>query len=146
MVFGVDPEDGHRGDAMLGAEAFHELDRGERLEQREQRAAEQSRLLAGDDGDRLRIAQPCRRLDGLRRRAAPLLLGANDVGDRVARACLRAGTRDRLAPGARLARIAREEVGDSRVIERVIGHERPDPREPADVDGNVRGGGHAGDH
>ena len=60
---------------MIAGHEVGELQRGERLEQREQRAAKQSGLLAGDDGDGARIGELPRGLDGPGRRlAAPLLL------------------------------------------------------------------------
>ena len=107
------------------------------FEQREERAAEESRLLAGDDGDRLRIAKPRGCGHRLRGRAAPLLLRRHDAGNRLARARVLLASGNRLAPRARVARVAREEIGDLRVVERVVGDQRPDPREPADVDGDA---------
>jgi hypothetical protein len=44
---------------------------------------------------------------------------------------------NRLAPGVLIARVAREEIGDLRVIERVVGNQRPDPWEPPYVDGDA---------
>ena len=60
---------------------FGELDRGERLEQREEWSAEQSRLLAGDDGDGPGISQRPAGFDGARRGAAALLLRVDDRRD-----------------------------------------------------------------
>jgi hypothetical protein len=45
------------------------------------------------------------------------------------------GSGNRLTPGMRVARIAGEQIGHFRVIERVVGDQRPDPREAADVGG-----------
>ena len=68
MVLGVDPEDGDDRHVMVAGHEVGELQRGERLEQREQRAAKQSRLLAGDDGDGAGIGELPRGLDGPGRR------------------------------------------------------------------------------
>ena len=94
-------------------------------------------LLAGDDRDGLRIAKPRRCGQRLRRRAAPLLLRLHDAGNRLARARVLLASGNCLPPRARVARIAREEIGDLRVVERVVGDQRPDPREPADIDGDA---------
>ena len=60
VILGVDPEHGDARHPMLARDARRELKRGERLEQRERRPAEQSGLLAGDDGDRLRVGERLR--------------------------------------------------------------------------------------
>ena len=52
VILGVDPEDGDGRHVVVARHLLGELDRRQRLEQREERAAEQARLLAGDDGDR----------------------------------------------------------------------------------------------
>ena len=51
VIFGVDPEDRHRRHLVLAGNLVGQLQRGQRLEQREQRAAKETRLLAGDDRD-----------------------------------------------------------------------------------------------
>ena len=64
VIFGVDPEDGDGRHLVIARHLFGELQRGERLEQREQRSAEEARLLAGDESRRScdrRAAPPRRR-------------------------------------------------------------------------------------
>ena len=61
---------------MIARDLLGELERGQRLEQREQRTAEEPGLLAGDDGDRAAVGEQPRRLARARRRAAALLLAA----------------------------------------------------------------------
>ena len=62
------------------------------------------------------------------------------VRDRLAlpRMLLRAG--DRVAPRSRIGGIAGKELGDARVVERVVGRQPPDPGEPSNVDGESHGG------
>ena len=57
VILGIDPEHRDRTDALVGRHTAGELDRGDGLEQREQRTAKGASLLTGDDGDRLRVAQ-----------------------------------------------------------------------------------------
>ena len=78
VILGVDPEDGDRRHAVLLPHALGQPDRGDRLQQREERAAEEAGLLAGDDGDGLRIAQLRGGGDALRRGAATALLRRDD--------------------------------------------------------------------
>jgi len=66
---------------MLPRHALGELERGDRFEQREERPAEQTGLLAGHDGDGARVGQTLTRFDRGRRRASPLLLRGDDGGD-----------------------------------------------------------------
>jgi hypothetical protein len=137
VVFGVDPEDGDCRHAMRVSQRVREFNRRQRFQQGEQRAAEQPRLLPCDDGNGLRIAEARGRGPRFGGCAAPLLLCLKDVGDRVIRSRVRAGSGNRLRPRTRVARIAGEEIRDFRVIERVVGNERPDPRKPSDVDGDA---------
>ena len=83
---------------MVARDLFGHLEGGERLEQREQRAAKQSSLLAGDDRDGARIGELPRGLDGASRRLTPPLLRGDDVGDLRVRP--RTGSRagDRIGP------------------------------------------------
>jgi hypothetical protein len=55
---------------MLDCRAFSQPNRGDRLEEREQRTAEESRLLSGDDRDAPWIAQSGCRGQCIGRRAA----------------------------------------------------------------------------
>ena len=86
VIFGVDPEDGDGRHLVVARDLLGELERGERLEQREQRSAEEPGLLAGDDGDRLAIGEQRARFAGARRRLAPLLLRGDHARDVVAAA------------------------------------------------------------
>ena len=81
MILAVDPEDGDGRHVVLVAHALGEADRGDRLQQREERSAEEAGLLPGDDGDRSRVAQLLGGGEGGRRRAATALLRGDDVGD-----------------------------------------------------------------
>ena len=104
VILGVDPEDGDGRHAVVARHLLGELERGERLEQREQRAAEQSGLLAGDDRDRAadrRAAAPLRRARGGACRRS--LLRRDDRGDLGAAAIVRLRARDRVGPGGAIA-------------------------------------------
>jgi hypothetical protein len=120
VIFGIDPEHGDSRHAMLGAHLFGKTNRRDRLQQREQRPAEETSLLSGDDGDRLRIDELTCRIDGRVRRAASTLLTVKQVDDRLsfARELLRSG--NRLTPCGGIGRIASKEVGDARVVEDVV--------------------------
>ena len=98
-----------------------ELDGRESLQQREERAPEQSRLLAGDH----------RNVLGSRRRPAAVTAAAGAprrccCARRISTIASRArgwrlGPGNRLTPRTRFARIAGEQIGHFRVIERVVG-------------------------
>ena len=120
MVLGVNPEHGDRRDAVLGGSPLRQAEGGQRLEQREQRAAKQPRLLAGDDRDRLGISQPLRRGERVLRRRARPLLRQDEVGDGVTLARVPLRARDGVAPCRPVRRIAGIEVGDARIVERVV--------------------------
>ena len=123
---------------MLGRHPLGQANRRDRLQQREERAAEESRLLAGDDRDAQRIAQPRGRGERIRRRAAPALLRQRIVGDALAVARMALRARDGVAPRRRIRGIAGEELRHARVVERVVGGEPLDPRKPANLDGKAR--------
>ena len=57
VIFRFDPEDGDGRNVVLARDLLGQLDRRERLQQREQRAAEEPRLLAGDDRDGAGVRQ-----------------------------------------------------------------------------------------
>jgi hypothetical protein len=135
MVLGINPEDGDRRHAMLVPHTIGQTQCGQRLEQGEERSAEKSGLLPGDDGDRLRIAQLRGGGDGIRRSAATALLRLKDVGNGVAIPWMALGPCDCVAPRGGVGGIAGKKLGDAGVIERVIGRQSPNPRKPADVDG-----------
>ena len=139
VVFGVDPEHRDRRHLVVARHLLGELDRGQRLEQREQRAAEQPGLLAGDDGDRLAVGEQRAGLARARRRAAPLLLSGDDRGDFVAVPVVRLGPRDRVGPRGAVRRIAGKKRRYGSEIVRVVGREAADPGKPPDVDRNTHG-------
>jgi hypothetical protein len=124
---------------MLVPDLLGESDGGQRLEQREQRAAEESRLLSGDHGNGVPVAQLCRGRHGLGRGAAPLLLCLQDGGDAFPIARMRLRSSDGIPPCRRLGRVPREELGEPPVLERVILRQAPDPGKTTDVDGKPRG-------
>ena len=112
VILGVNPEDGDGGDVVIARHLLGKLERGERLEEREQRSAEESRLLTGENGDRSLIGEQPRRFAGARRRLTPLLLSGDDGGDVVAAAVVRLRSRDRVRPRRPIGRIAGEERRD----------------------------------
>ena len=99
---------------MLRANPLGEPDRGERLEQREQRPAEQPRLLAGDDGDRLRraVARRRRSLRPARRGGVAAPARGPAIVRPLTRMPLRA--RDRRFPRWRIGRVAGKEFRHAR--------------------------------
>ena len=82
VILGVDPEHGHDGHAVIFRHLRRQFHRRDRFEECEQGPAEQSGLLAGDDGNGLRIAQRCRCRECLGRGAAGSLLGLKQIGQR----------------------------------------------------------------
>ena len=84
VVFGLDPEDRDGRHLVLPRHLVGELERRQGLEQREQRTAEETRLLSGQDRDGLRIGEPRGRLDRPGRRLPPLLLSRDDRRDLAA--------------------------------------------------------------
>jgi len=114
VIFRIDPEDRDRRDPVIARHLLGELQRSERLQHREQRPAEQPRLLTGDDRDRARLGEQPRRLARARRRLTPVLLRGDHARDRVAAAILRLRPRNRVGPRAAIGGIAREERSDRR--------------------------------
>ena len=116
------------------ADLLRELHRGERLQQREQRAAEQPGLLAGDDCHGRRVGEPrCRRRWPPPGRAALLLLRQH-AGDLGGRPHVRLRARDGVGPGGGRRRVAGEKRRDvlrSRTRNRRRGG---DPGKAPDVD------------
>ena len=95
VVFGLDPEDRDGRHLVLPRHLVGELERRQGFEQREQRTAEETRLLSGQDRDRLRIGEMRRRFDRPGRRLPPLLLSRDDrrdLGRWRGCACVRAST------------------------------------------------------
>ena len=117
---------------MLGGGPFREAEDGQRLEEREQRAAKQPCLLAGDDRDGLGIAQPLRRGQGIGRCRPRALLRQDEVGDRVTLARMALRARNGVAPCRSVRRVTGKEVRDARMLKRVVTGEAPDPREDAE--------------
>ena len=141
MVFGVDPEDGDDRDAVLGADLVREAQRRQCLEQREERTTKQSRLLTSDDRDRARVPQQGRRGKCLRGRTSTLLLRANQAGHAIPLAPVPLGPGDGITPGGGVGRVAVEKLCQSTKVERVVGGQPPNPREPADIDSKFVLGG-----
>ena len=74
VILGFDPEHGDRRHAVFLRDPRGELRGRQSFVEREQRTAEQSGLLAGDDRDGIRIGEARRGLASGRRRVAPLEL------------------------------------------------------------------------
>ena len=106
---------------MFAPDTFGELKRRQRLEQREERPAKQSRLLTRDDGHRPGIGKEAAAAMRFRRCIAASLLRLQHLDERVPLPRVTRCTRDGVPPGARIAGVAGEEVGQARVVERVIG-------------------------
>ena len=134
MIFRLDPEHRDGRHVVLARDLFGELDRGQRLQQREQRAAEETRLLAGDDRHGAGVRQLTARVDRARRRLAAPLLRGDHRGDRVPPARMRLRPRDRARPVLTVRRVAGEERRHGAEIVRVIGGELADPGEAPHVD------------
>src|SRR4029079_8208335 len=109
------------------------LQRGDRLQQRVHRPAEDARLLPGHHRDGVGVGQPRRGGARGRRRAAVLLLRAQhlDQARAIARLLLRAC--HGLAPRVRLERGAGVEPFDLLEVVGVVAGQRTDPREAAHV-------------
>jgi hypothetical protein len=138
VIFGIDPEHRHRRHLVFGGDPFGQFERGEGLEQREQRSAEQSGLLAGDDGDGPGVDELLRLLSRSRRCAASFLLRGEHRGDIAALACMTLGGGDRARPRRRIGGIASKKWRDGPEIEGVVGRETPDPGEAAEIHRNPR--------
>ena len=144
VILGVDPEDGHHCDAVIAFDGRGQFHRRQRLQQREERAAEQPGLLSRDDDAGRRVGEPRRVVARRGRRLARRLLSGDQAGQ-----CLRLATRglrsaNRVGPCRGVGGVAGEEGRDLLVRERVVGRQAPDPRELADVDGERAGGGRCG--
>src|SRR5439155_3941792 len=98
---------------------------------REQRTAEESGLLTGDDRDRAPIGEEPARIAGAPRRLTALLLAGDDRSDTLAAVIVRLRARDRVGPRRPLGGIAGKKRRDRSKIVRIVRSEPPDPREPA---------------
>src|SRR5262249_20444142 len=125
------------GNVVIARNLTGELQCGKRLEQREQRPPEQTRLLSCDDRDRAPIGEQRAGLTCARRRLTALLLCGDDVRDVLAAAIVTLRARDGIGPGCAIGRIAGEEWGDRREVVGVIDREPTDPGEAPDVDGRA---------
>ena len=145
VVLGVDPEDRDHRHALLPADARGQPEGGDGLEQCVKRAAEQAGLLTGHDSHGGRIGQALGGGSCSVRCIAPCLLGGDDRGQFGTRPRVRALRRHLGRPRLRLRRIAGEERGDLRVVERVVERQRPHPGEASNIHGQperaVRGRG-----
>ena len=143
VILGVDPEDRHRRARRSSSRTrVGQPERGERLQEVKSGPPKRPGLLAGDDGDRSRVAQlRGGGAGGRRARRAGLLLRRAMRGQRVALAGMALRARDGVAPGVRVARVAGEERRQPAGVERVVGGEAIDPGKPADIDAQTRGRG-----
>ena len=134
MILGIDPENGHDIGVLLARRPAGELDGGDGFQQREERAAEGARLLAGEDRDRVGVGEFLSGLACGWRGAPPSLLDGKDTGDGRIRSSHRARPRDRVGPRLMRRRISGVERRDLGEVECVVARERPDPAEAAHVD------------
>ena len=141
MILGVDPEHGDHGDAVLARHLLRQLHRRQRFQKREQRSAEETGLLAGDDDDGLGIGEACSGFTCRRRGAAALLLGRDNARQLRRGADVRLAPLNRIGPGIGTCGIAREVRRDLLEAERVVGGEPSNPWESPDIDSQRR---HAG--
>ena len=88
VIFGSDPEHRHGIDA-LRAQMFGELDRGQSLEDRVERAGEKPGLLACNDDHGIFLTESLDVGEGQISRASPGVLIGERVSHGVARECLR---------------------------------------------------------
>jgi len=149
VILRVDPEHGDGRHVVVAFVAARELQRGERLQQREQRTAENAGLLTCEYRDRRGIGQA--RGGGARagRRVPLFLLCREDGSDPRAIARVLLCPLDGLAPRLAIHRVARVESLDLLEVVRVVAGERPNPREAADIEPRglqaaSRAGGHRG--
>ena len=133
VILGIDPEDRDGRDAVRRGSLARELDGRDCLQQREERSAEGTGLLARDDGDGVGVCQLCRSGAGGRRGAAMRLLGGDDGRHGLPVARVARGAGDGVAPRVGRGRIARIERRDGRKIERVVPREWTDPPETAHI-------------
>jgi hypothetical protein len=68
------------------------------------------------------------------RSTATLLLGLQHCNDGVTLTAMARGACDGVTPRGGVARVASKEVGEARVVERVVGREPSDPREATNID------------
>jgi hypothetical protein len=150
VVLSIDPEDTHHRHAVLPRQPVGHLDGCQRFQQGEQRAAEQSGLLARDDGHRAWIGEETCRGHSLGGRSALPLLRRDHRSQIGPGPGVGLHARDRLNPGLRVRRVTGKEPRDRGVTVDVIGCQLSDPREASHVrcDGNrdVRGGALFGVH
>ena len=123
---------------MLPTDLLGQLERCERLEEREERSAEEPRLLSCDNRDCPVIRECPARLDRAWCRVASALLLPDDRGDLLPVALVRLCARNRVHPRLAIGRITREKRRDRPEVVRVVGGQAPDPWKAADVDGDPR--------
>ena len=121
VVFGIDPEDRAAG-TPCRRRPVGQPDGRDRLEQGEQRTAEERRLLTGHHRDGPRIAKLGGCGDRFGWRAAGA--AAPDLSDRLAMSRISLRPRERIHPCRRIGGVAGKELCDARVVERVVRRER----------------------
>jgi hypothetical protein len=130
---------GHGTHVVVAPDALGEADGRDRLEQREERAAEEAGLLTGDDRDGAGVGQGAGGGEGVRRGLAALELRSQDTGECRPLARLVAGGRDRRRPRRGLRGVAVEEPRQLPEVEHVVDRETPRPRQSPEVDGEPQG-------
>ena len=136
MIFRVDPENGDRGHLVLFGDPFGQFERRNRLEQGENRPAEQTRLLTGQYRHCLGIDELLGLVTCQGRRAASVLLGREHGGNlaTLPGVTLRGG--DGARPRRSVSGVAGKKRRDGVEVEGVICREPPDPGKAAEIHRN----------
>ena len=137
VILRVDPEDRDRRHLMVARDLFGQFQRRQRFQQREQRSAEESRLLTRHDRHGSSIGEQARRLSRAQRRLTTFLLSSQDRSDLRSAAIVGLGPRDRFGPCSSIGGIAGKKRRNGSKIVRVVGGQTADPREPPNVDRNA---------
>ena len=136
MIFGIHPEDRDRRNVVLRSNALGELKSSQCFQQREQRSAEEPSLLPGHDGHE--AGSPRTAADAWAMQARRGVVAAREApGHGVALPRVVTGARRWRLATRRVARIAGKEVGQARVVERIVRGEPSDPREATNIDGKT---------
>ena len=108
VVLGINPEDRDDRHAVLARYLVGQLERGQRFEERKERAPEKSRLLSGHERNRSRVGQQPGGFTRARRSVATLLLVCHHRRNPAVIARVRLRAADGVRPRGTIAGIAAE--------------------------------------